>query len=288
MKLALGTVQFGMHYGAFNHAGQPSKEEVKRIFITAKQNDIRTIDTGAAYGCSEEIIGECIESDSRFLVVTKTPVNINDASDIKKSCYDSLQKLGIDHLYGLLVHRPHHLLDGKAEHIYRVLDELKRDGLVKKVGVSVYTPKELESILARFALDLVQIPLNVFDQRFLHRGLLRKLKHIGIEIHVRSIFLQGLLLQDVEKVPKHFSKVRKTMIDYFAFLNSCKLSRLEGAIHFVKQIDEVDRIVVGVDHVQQFIEIIEAYNKNIPRIDFSSFAMEDEDILNPSLWKLEE
>lgn len=210
-KLALGTAQFGMKYGIANKDSQQNPLEAKKIIRLAKDSKIDLIDTAISYGYSEKIIGET--GIKNFKIVSKLPSIPRNCSDvnlwIEKKIQSSLKRLRVKSLYGLLLHHPEDLLGNFGKKIINALDLMKQKGLVKKIGISIYDPLKCIKIMKLTRIEIVQSPLNIIDQRLVTSGLLSKLHSEEIEVHVRSIFLQGLLLMPFNKIPKHFRKWSK-------------------------------------------------------------------------------
>ncbi|CAN7157799.1 aldo/keto reductase [Paenibacillus sp. LjRoot56] len=295
MKLGIGTVQFGVNYGISNSSGQTKFEEVVEVLREAQQRGVVALDTAALYGSSEYVLGQalqCLSQNESFEIITKTSkcagssVEQSDADNLSRTFYESLEKLGQSSVYGLLMHQATDLLLPGGEQLYEVLLQLKKQGLVKKIGVSVYAMEEIEQVLIRYPIDLIQIPMNVLDQRLVCNGALKKMKELDIEIHVRSSFLQGLLLMDTEQVPKHFDSIRTLLVEYHSELQQNRLSAVQGALSFVNAFPEVDRIICGVNDRKQFIELVEAIKHRTHNMDFKKFAVDDVNIINPALWKL--
>ncbi len=292
MKLGLGTVQFGLDYGISNKDGQTPESEVKNILSLALKQGLSVIDTASQYGNSEDIIGICLSNNHSFRIVTKTPsfnkksLAEDDALILKETLFESLRKLGQKSLYGLLIHNADNLFSEKGAVLWETMQGLKDSGFVDKIGVSVYSPDQLDSVLCRFHVDLVQLPVNVLDQRMISAGYLKRLKELGIEIHSRSVFLQGLLLMDPATLPGYFSSVRQNLIQYHEFLRANRITPAKAAIAFVCGISEIDTVIVGVNNALQLRELCEfvCLDSEIPNKDFSSFAAYDEKIVNPTNW----
>ena len=147
-KIALGTVQFGLDYGIANKSGQVSIGEIRNIFEYAKMNSLDTLDTAIGYGDSEERLGTV--GVSQWNVVTKLPAIPDSIKDVKtwvrEAVEQSMLRLQVDQLNGMLLHRPNDLLNKHGDDLYTALEELKFDGLVKKIGASVYVPEELDAL----------------------------------------------------------------------------------------------------------------------------------------------
>lgn len=291
MKLGIGTVQFGMPYGISNKQGQSSSKEVRKILKLASQHHIRVMDTAASYGDSEEVLGRMSLDPCSFDIITKpfkfeTPIiEENDVKQLGQVLEQSLRKLRQTSIYGLMFHSADDLLKRGADRLVAEMIKCKEKGLIKKWGVSVYTQKQMDQLLSRYTFDLIQIPLNVLDQRLLQSGYLEKLKYHNLEIHVRSIFLQGLLLMDLKRIPSFFNSIKDLLTKYRLFLQENHITQLQAALGFVNQIQEVDIMLTGIENSQQLQEIITAI-KHPVSVDFSKFAINDPLILNPSSWEL--
>lgn len=287
MKLGLGTVQFGLDYGITNRVGQTTESEAAGILAVAASKGVQVIDTAALYGSSEEVLGRVLPPDHRFRIVTKTPRFGNVSADgqvLEDACLRSLKNLRQGSLYGLLVHHADDLLATSGSVIMDRMQELKRRGLVQKTGASVYTSSQIDRIMDRFAVDLIQLPVNVLDQRLMKSGHLAKLKQAGVEIHARSVLLQGLLLMDPRDLPPYFEPVRCHLEGYHAHLRERGLSPLRAALGFAAGIPEIDVVVCGVNDRMQLNEII-ANASALDPVDFARFAVSDEAMVDPSRWQ---
>jgi len=287
VKLGLGTVQFGLKYGVSNQGGRTSPDEVSRILAFAASVGIEVLDTAPAYGESEEVLGEFSSLSSRFRIVTKTRSSGRlDAGDVTADITSSLKRLKASRIYGLLVHTPKSLSGENGRRIFEELQALKTKGLVSKIGVSVYDSADIDEILSGQQLDIVQVPINVFDQRLLKSGHLRELRQRNIEIHARSVFLQGLLLMSPESLPSHLSGVRPHLEMYRRNIAALGMTPVGAAIRFAIEQPEIDIVLCGVNNLAQLKDIHQEVNCLCPKsaIDWSQFSFSQETILNPSLW----
>jgi len=194
-----------------------------------------------------------------------------------------MARLGVPRLSGLLLHRPHQLLEPAGEDLFAALLAQKDRGVVDKIGISIYGPDELQVLFARFAFDLVQAPLNVVDRRLVSSGWLDTLYAAGTEVHVRSVFLQGLLLVDPTSRPDRFARWHVLWDRWHAWLRERELTPLEACLGFVLSHEKVGRVVVGVDSVCHFREILENGRTQVGAIP-DDLASEDLDLLTPSRW----
>lgn len=284
-RLALGTVQFGLAYGIANQSGQVAPAEASAILEYAAAQGLDTLDTAMGYGDSERQLGEI--GIARWQVVTKLPALPEACPDVAgwvhAAVAGSLQRLAIPRLRGLLLHRPQQLLGPQGDALYRALLELKAQGMVEKIGVSIYDPAELDVLWSRFRIDLVQAPLNVLDRRLASSGWLRRLHDEGTEIHVRSIFLQGLLLMGAASRPPAFDRWSALWADWHRWLEEQNLAPLQACLGFVMAQTEVDRVVVGVDNLKQLQEILLAVTAPTASAP-PTLATGDLALINPSNW----
>jgi aryl-alcohol dehydrogenase-like predicted oxidoreductase len=293
LKLGLGTVQFGLDYGISNHHGKTSLSEATNILQVAKSSGIDLLDTASLYGDSEAVIGKTMHGQN-FQVVTKTPqfklpqIKKEHATQLKQAFNNSTDKLHVDSVYGLLMHQAEDLLADGGEYLMEALIEIKETGGTQKIGVSVYNQEQIERVLNRYQVDLIQLPLNVFDQSLAINGCLKELKKNNVEIHVRSIFLQGLLLTEIDKIRQYFNKFKPQIKQYQSVLDDYGLSLLQGALAYIKSIREVDYAIVGVNSSRELVEITNAVD-TLPNEfpNFDNFYSNDQRLVNPLVWLAE-
>lgn len=285
MKIALGTAQFGLTYGVANTRGQVVLDEAYKILTYALSSGIDTIDTAIAYGESEQRLGE-IGIDG-WKVVSKLPAIPEQAADVASWVFESvrgsLHRLKVSKLYGLLLHRSQELLCPQGNDLYLALKALKREGLVEKIGVSVYGPEELDALWPHFEFDLVQAPYNIIDRRIVSTGWLMRLHQKGIEVHTRSAFLQGLLLMSPEERPVVFSRWHSLFSQWDAWVAKQSVSQLQACLGFAFSQPGISRVVVGVDSLRHLQEILSC-SSGVSSTPPDGILSNDEDLINPSRW----
>lgn len=286
MRIAIGTAQFGLPYGISNINGQVPFYEVKSILDFALINEIDTIDTAIAYGESEHFLGQAGVKD--FKIITKLP-RVPDECDLNAwvthQVNASLLRLGINSIYGLLLHCPEQLLEVNGTKLYRALKLLKENKLVQKIGISIYDPKELEMLISKFDFDIVQAPFNIIDRRLIDSNWLANLSSLDIELHVRSIFLQGLLLMRPNQLPSRFLKWLPLLKDWDEWLQQEKITSLQACLRYALSFSEINRVILGVDNQTQLEQIINSSkgaNLEVPDI----FKSEDMELINPTYWNM--
>lgn len=286
-RLALGTVQFGLPYGIANQGGQVPRSEVKAILQVALANGIDTLDTAIAYGDSETCLGEL--GTQGFKVVTKLPVLPDNCADVsgwvQQQVNASLSRLSVTQVYGVLLHRSEQLLGPYGTELYQSLQILKNNNQVQNVGISIYSPTELDTLIPRYKIDLVQAPFNLVDQRLCTTGWMQRLKDDDVEIHTRSAFLQGLLLMAEADIPEKFLPWSDLWNTWHRWLLEKEVSAVQACLDFSLSFPEIDRVVVGVDSVSQFTQIVKAANKLL-EADLPKIHCDDENLINPVNWNL--
>ena len=285
MRLALGTVQFGLSYGIANQHGQVSRAEVGRILTLARESGIDTLDTAIAYGDSEACLGSV--GTHGFKVVTKLPALPDGVSNVGNWVTDqiqnSLQRLKVGSVYGLLLHRSEQLIGESGRTMVTALERLKSDGIVQKIGVSFYAPSELDAVMQACSIDLVQAPFNLIDRRLLTSGWLQQLHDQGVEVHARSVFLQGLLLMKREAIPEKFSPWAHLFDSWHAWLQENSVTAVEACLAFLASHSFIDQTVVGVESHTQLQELLRTSPEQTP-LQLPDLHCEDERLINPSNW----
>ena len=275
MKLGLGTVQFGQAYGVSNAKGQVSKAEAAAILDRAAKAGVKLLDTAANYGEAEAVLAGF--NLSPFRIVTKT-VNLKNGLDaVITRARESAAKLKAD---TLLVHAASDLEDGT---LWPALLRLKAEGVFRRIGISVYVAEKPAELAARFRPDVMQLPFSLLDQRLLQDGTLGRLKEMGIEIHARSLFLQGLLL--METIPAHLQGAAPALNAVKGRIAASGTTPLAAALGFVLSRPEIDIGLVGVTTLAELDEILAAAARPLPALDWAACALADEKILTPSLWQ---
>lgn len=273
-KIVLGTVQFGLQYGV-NSVGRPNKEAVIGILAAAAKGGIDTLDTSSAYGNSEEILGECTTPEEGFKIVSKYPKGETNVAEMFNG---SLNRLKVKQLYGYLLHHFE-----VYKHNPKVWDEfvaLKESGKVQKIGFSLYSPEELDFILIKKApFDLIQVPFNIFDKKFF--PYMKNLHENGVEIHVRSTFLQGLFFKDRGTLPEKLKPMKKYLLQLDDYSKATGLSISEITLNYNLQNPYIDGVLIGVDNVSQLHMNLSSV-KNTP-IDIE-LDVKEQELLNPVNW----
>lgn len=273
-KLILGTVQFGLQYGV-NSAGRPSEDAVKSILAEAAKGGVTILDTSSAYGNSEEILGECVTLEEEFKIVSKYPKGEMSVTEMFNG---SLNRLKVNKLYGYLLH--HFEVYKNNPKVWDEFIALKESGKVQKIGFSLYSPEELEFILDKKSpFDIIQVPFNIFDKKFL--PLMKELHEKGVEIHVRSTFLQGLFFKNRETLPEKLKPMKKYLLQLDDYSKVTGLSISEIALNYNLQNPYIDGVLIGVDNVSQLQMNLSSVKETLIDIEID---VKEKELLNPANW----
>lgn len=282
-RLSLGTAQIGLDYGLTNKNGQIRTSDAAALVQMAREMGIRHLDTAKSYGHAEAILGEIGTSD--FNVFTKVPPILGHTDPrrvVESSLSDSLDKLKLEKLHGLLFHNATDLAGAKGRTNFRAALAMKNLGAVDKIGVSIYEPRELEEIYDWPCLDVVQAPFNVFDQRLVTSGWLDKLSLEGVEVQARSVFLQGALLATPQTFPQKLRGWERDFERLWAWQQHQGVTPLQCALSMVSSEERIGRLVIGVSGSADLVEISSCVFE--PRSDFLQFASTELGLIDPRLW----
>lgn len=287
-KLSLGTVQFGLEYGIANSDGQPTQEKVNEIIQYVYENNINCFDTAQAYGNSEEVLGEAINSKKELFIISKLKSELFK-DDLVSNIDKSLLNLKVDSLYGLLLHGSELLYNWREEYSSFV-DSLIIDMKIKYFGVSIYDSEDFELAINNPKIQFIQIPFNIFDQRAITNKWFEKAKKNNKLIFIRSVFLQGLLVMDINKIPSNLIGCKKYLKIFESYCEYLHMTKTELALSFVDSVAKDSIILFGCDNIKQAKENIENYGilkeldeEILEKITYS-FKGISENIYNPTKW----
>lgn len=284
-KICLGTAQFGSSYGLTNKNKELSVKEIGEILSLAENNGISFLDTAPTYGNAEYKLGNLEISDWNVVTKVKTGNTISTNDSFYESVEASLNRLKIDNLYAVLIHNPKLFFDPQINRLLNQLSDLKEKGLIKNIGVSVYNSVEVDFILGNFDVDIIQLPFNVIDGRMIENNTLDELKRRNIEVHARSIYLQGLLLMDTKDQTQQFGNWESIWKQLNSFCHDNKITPLEACLRYVLQNPKIDRVILGIDNYSQLEETIKAATGGAVNIPNELISLDD-NLCNPLNWDI--
>jgi len=291
--LVLGTAQLGLPYGIANKTGQPDQNIATAIIHEAWKNGIREFDTAQGYGDSEKVLGKALTElgfSKEARIISKFDPNLDhlNDSDMSKALDESLERLGVPRLYGIMLHREE-MLSLWNKGLSKILYDLVLSGRVHKIGISVYSPEKAIQALKTEGIDMVQLPTNILDRRFERAGVFHLADKKKKKIYIRSVFLQGLILMNLEEVPEKMDFARPVIEKIESLSNDFGLSRQEMALGYIKSETPNAHVIFGAETPKQVRENIETWKKSAPRnlIDQIKIFFKNVDlqILNPTLWR---
>lgn len=283
-KIALGTVQLGLKYGINNQSGKPDEVEAHRILDKAASEEISLLDSAEAYGNSLNVIGAYLKrnQDSPFRIISKF---IGDSEPLKDKVNRTLSHTGQDSLYAFLFHRFSDYQSG--EYLGQLLD-LKKEGKIKRIGVSLYNEMELEASLRDPDISVIQIPFNPFDASEQKKKLLVEARSYGKEIHVRSIFLQGLFFKETNDLTGNLKGFIESLQTFHSLLKDYGIRAREACLNYVLHQPFIDYIIIGVETRNQLEENLQSILTQCPAELFDqleAIRFQDKFLLNPANWK---
>ena len=286
-QFILGSAQFGNKYGINNPNASKSKKKSLDIIKYAKSSGINTIDLADKYNSYKNIFTNFKLQDWKISMkissnVIKKYFSKNKFEEFFFNMLNHLNKTKIEYL---LFHNSSDLLKKNGKKIFKYLLFLKKRGLIEKIGVSVYSPEELNKILKSFKIDVVQLPLNIFDQRFNQAKIVKKLKKKRIEVHARSIYLQGLLLSNKKELKKKFFRDNKLLNAWFDFVKRNNINAVNECLNFVVKKKFVSKLVVGVNELKHLKLIQKRNNSKLNVEDIDKFNNRDIKLIDPRKWK---
>jgi len=286
-KIVLGSAQFGLNYGISNKKGKTTLREVELILDYAFSKGIETIDTASSYGDAETILGKFnLGKDFKIYSKISSIKNQPNVEDfISEQIFNSLELLKIDCLEGVFLHRPNDLLSDDSYKMIETLDKCVSDSLIKSYGISIYESKDLDSLNRYSNLSLLQVPRNILDRRFSREEIKQRFTKNNIKFFVRSVFLQGLLLMDIDLQKRKFPNYSKLWNKWNLWLEEQNISAVEACLSFFQSDQDYDKLIVGVESKKQLQQIlnIDHSDKKVP--NFKNFI--DEKIINPSKWQIQ-
>ncbi len=282
-KIVLGTAQLAPNYGITKYIKKISFNEFKKISNFCLKNNISYIDTAMNYKNSDEYLN--LINKNKFKIITKIPyLDIKKKDNIilkvDKHISKILNTLKVEKFYALLLHSPRQLNLKNSKFFYNYLEKLKQRGIFNKLGISVYTKNQTVKILKKYKVDIIQFPYNLINRSFDEQNFIKKLKRKKIELHARSCFLQGVLLNKPKTKKKFFNN---NLEEYFKWIKEETLNPFEACLNFVYQNKDIDKFVLGFDNLKQikYLKKINLKKKiKIPK----KFNIKNKKIIDPRKW----
>ncbi len=280
-KIIIGTAQFGSKYGLLNKFGKTSAEEVNKIIKIKNKYKINGFDASQSYK-SEKTLNKKNINKFNFTFKIHKIGNINNFDlSIKKYLKKIFLNFKKNKIYCLMIHNSDELLNKNGSKLYEILKNLKKENYVHKIGFSTYGNKNIVKIIKKYNFDIIQTTFNPLDRRILKNNLIKRLKKKGIQIQIRSIFLQGLLLFKKDKLPKKLLQFKSEIFKWERYVKKTGLKPLELCINFALS-NNFDKILIGINNHKQLLEILKT-KKKIIKIP-NSIISNKKRLINPYYW----
>ncbi|MFT4074702.1 MAG: aldo/keto reductase [Asticcacaulis sp.] len=282
--LGLGSAQFGGDYGISNTRGRVGEDEVRQILHLAADCKILNLDVSHHDGDVERIVGRNCPFPSPFKPQIRTLRLENGLEWLESRLRRSVDHMGLARAHAALVDRAEDLMGPDGDALWARLEKLKSEGLISRIGISATAADQPLLLAKRFKPDLMQVPVSILDQRLVKNGTISNLADLGIEVQIRSVFLQGLLFLPRENLPAnlipvgpHLSRVRRMMAESGA-------DPLHAALSFALNLEGVSTVIVGVASAAELRAIVAASERKAPKLNWDAMALTDEVALDPSQW----
>lgn len=277
-RLGLGTAQFA------EPRGRGGEAEIRAILDTAAPAGITLVDTAAAYGDAERALGRSWPFPSPFSVITRT-VRLSEGLDrVEHRARRSLERLGVARAQALLVHAAEDLLGPDGRALWARLERLKAEGLFQSIGFSAHAEDDPSALARRYNPDVVQLPVSMLDQRLVADGTLERLAEQGVEVHLRSVFLKGLLFMEREALPPALAHAGPRLSRIRRMLAEAGADPLQAALSFALDRPEASAVIVGVASAAELRAVIAASHQPGPRLDWAALSLDDAVALDPRQW----
>ena len=283
-NIIIGTAQFGARY-SISSINAVNYIEADKILKKAYKNNINHLDTAINYFKAYNVLKKI--NVSNWNIITKFPelkLIKNSQNQYRDYADNVLKDFKIKKIKCVHFHNINQLFSSNGDQLFRMLKDLKDKKVISQIGASVYFPEEVDKLLKNYDFDVIQCPVNIFDRDFIIKKTLKKIKKRNIKVHVRSIFLQGLLLMEKEKLPKYFEKWYNIFDIWYQYLAENKISAIDACISFIKNQKDIDKIIIGMDSVNHLNQILKAF-KSKRVINNFNLRVNNKYLLKPSLWR---
>jgi aryl-alcohol dehydrogenase-like predicted oxidoreductase len=281
-ELALGSAQFGVDRGALNP--RTPEREVRQVLETAAASRLTLVDASPAWGDAERVLGRSWPFPSPFRVMTKTLRAAEGLDRLESRARRSLERLGVARAEALILDGAEDLLGPDGRQLWARLEKLKGEGLYKRIGVSARGSDAPALIARRFRPDLIQLPCSLLDQRLVRDGVLATIAGLGVEVQIRSVFLNGLLFMPREALPPALADAGPRLSRIRRVLAESGADPLQAALAFARSRPEVSVVIVGVGSAAELRAVLAAAHAPTPDLDWSQLALDHAYALDPERW----
>tara|TARA_B100001121_G_C18681103_1_gene618580 strand:- start:373 stop:1233 length:861 start_codon:yes stop_codon:yes gene_type:complete len=275
-KICIGTSNFAKNYGINNN--EFKKNDLKNLFRFLRTKKILFLDCADGYNNFKKFAYEI----KKFKIIFKINFNkFDNLKDIKKLIIKNLLVSRTKKFEAVLIHNIQSTPQNKLISYISFLKEIKKLKLIRKIGLSIYNLNELYKIeKTKLDIDIIQFPLNIFDKSFINKKLVYKFKKKGTKFYARSIFLQGILLEDTNSLPKYFLKWKKIFKKWDYWHTKNNVDKLTSCINFIDSVRFIDKIIIGINDINQLKEILRVKKSKYPK----KILSKNKKLIKPYLW----
>jgi len=281
-KLGLGSAQFGLDQAMVR--GRSPKAETAEILDIAARSELRVLDVDGHSAGAESALGEVLPRPNPFDISISTTRPDRGPDHVEAELRAAMRRLGVDQADAILVPCAADLFGPHGMALWNRLKALKDQGLTRKIGVSVFASDDPLGVARRFRPDVVQAPASLLDQRLLIDGTLAALNGIGVEVHLRSIFLNGLLFLPPDRAPRHLKAAASRISRARRLIAEGRSDPLQAALGFALSRVEAAKVLVGVTSPAELSAVIAAASTPVPDLDWDEMAIDDPVALDPRAW----
>ncbi|MBV9747332.1 MAG: aldo/keto reductase [Acetobacteraceae bacterium] len=283
-KLGIGAAQFGLDYPHSNARGRPPEQAACDMLQIAARGRVRLLDAAVASGRAEQVLGEALPRPNPFRVVLKTARCDRGPDFVEAEVRASLHRLKLDRAYAVMVQSAGDLFGPHGQAMWNRLLRLRDDGLVSRVGVAVYASDDPKGVVRRFKPDIIQAPASLLDQRLIADGTLADIAELGVEVHLRSIFLQGMLFLPSHQLPSHLQGASRAVSRVRRLIAEGRSDPLQAGLGWALSRPEATQVIVGVTTPAELQATLAAAASPPPDLDWDEMALEDPAMLERPHW----
>lgn len=282
-KLGLGSSQF-VPGGSTPPRGRSPEAEARDILTIAGRSGLGVFDASGSWGKAETLLGDLMPRPVPFRVIIGSVRPDRGPDFVEGEARASLARLGIERADAIVVPMVSDLFGPQGEAMWTRLRQLKDAGLFKRIGIAVHASDDPVGVARRFRPDLIQAPGSLLDQRMLADGTLERIAGMGIEVQLRSIFLNGLLFLPIDRIPGQLKSATRGLSKVRRMIAEGRSDPLQAALGFALSRPEASTVLVNVHSAAELSAVIAAASSPPPDLDWNEMALDDEVVLDPRRW----